>query len=1530
MDPMILKIAADALVYGAEFVATEVTLRMFKGAFQIGAKRRAVGRAFTRSRNRSHESHSEFWNFVIKDRPLRDIEKAWKQIAEQVYGLLKPPHVPNTKLLAAQIRELEGDPPNDFEDAIRQFFQYLRAEISKEPDLTQEGAFQHDEVILTNINQIKDALGVDVDLEQTEKKVRIAAKVHISNFKSSVRWPDISVSLRLRTKDKNSSDIGLKDIISLVDVGHQVIIDAGPGAGKTTTLIQLADDLLNDEDNSIPLFIPLSKWVYGGHDCFDYISRRGPFASGLSINHLRLLGAHGRLMFCFDGWNELSGDKQHKAFVMLQELIQDYPNVGVVLTSRWQVHKTVLPNPLNVNLRKLTNDQRTDIINSNIGIDADKHLEHIRTHRELNEITLTPLYLATFVSLAGQKRLPESKEQLLSAFVNKHEELEEHYAALKKVLSEYHDKYLQALAFNMTAFENTELQRDNARETVNSVRKVLIEEGLISVGPEPSDVLDTLCGHHLLVKFDDGDDELYSFVHHQFQEWYASHDVEQMIVSAAKGADEKTEQKLREDIIDKRPWEEPLFFANERLVRTNEHGAPAVAHVIILTLSIDPMFASSMIRLAGEPVWEIISDKILAFALRWHADEKIDRALRFMVTTGRPEFSEIIWPYISNDDQDTRLKALRVTEPFFSSVLGEDWLDTYFSHIEEIRHDIASEFAHQGGSMDALDAVMEIANMDPSLAIRYSILEGLAFRGRWGCFDTVLADAPEELWEILVSNQWPASEVKGTHYKRLVETKIKVFEELTGEPARTQCLLDLDDMGWMEAQSLIFQELENEKLDITNEVTNSLIKRAYGKDREATALAIIQRLITGRPVSRRWREYLVIADNGVESETFLSKLVLSISSTIRKLFRYKQKGNGYLSTLTIEEHQNLLSSLLNGEGQLTDSDKLLAVIVDMNDITLLLNRMDEFSIEIAISEQPYPKQIADAKQRVESILDHTRFTQLLKAIISLPTTNSPYNAADYASVLTSHDGGRESEELRLLVPDNLYAELRKVISGWIEVIKLDTERPRERMAAVITLIGRLGRSEDAAILIELLDLEIEARRANRELARGGQHEPCYLNRYQIAFMAMPYPDVGERILPYLDVPEFTGEAARILWKIIRYETGQDEEGYSQYPDYTEVPKLREIRAQQNEFPSPHPYALAILERIRTLLKTAAEPFTAGHATELASIIAHMNYGDNLDLLVKALSEDQIGRRSYYGFLRLVIAGESVPVAPILVGYKSTYERWEQEAWKKDDHWFMIEQWLELLILSDTPSEGFTRTLSLAQDFAGPHRFNRLTKALGYCSDPSAVNVLKELSEAIPDLYASKEWSEALLAIGTEEAAEALVDVLLSPDKYNLIEHGFRQSYFSHSLAHLMMRFPAIQIKILKLINSPLNDQLRNIISEMLQSEVDNDFLLASLNLLNDKSAQMFPYTLKQALEQRVTFHRPLDESGYMYEIEPAKAGSIRKHLFWMMHNDENRKQAAHHVLEWIDRKRDRHGNHMEETRHPDIASGLPWPIEAAE
>ena len=141
---------------------------------------------------------------------------------------------------------------------------------------------------------------------------------------------------------------------------------------------------------------------------------------------------------------------------------------------------------------------------------------------------------------------------------------------------------------------------------------------------------------------------------------------------AAASGDADARHRLRTVVLNAHAWEEAVLFACERASRGDADGVAGTAALILEALTVDPMLAAAAIYRSSDALWSAVKDRVVEFAGRWHTPKEIDRAVRFMIRTGRAEFADILWSFIADPDDQVYLKAMRAGGRFRPSVLGSD------------------------------------------------------------------------------------------------------------------------------------------------------------------------------------------------------------------------------------------------------------------------------------------------------------------------------------------------------------------------------------------------------------------------------------------------------------------------------------------------------------------------------------------------------------------------------------------------------------------------------------------------------------------------------------------------------------------------------------------------------------------------------------------------------------------------------------------------------------------------------------------
>jgi hypothetical protein len=246
--------------------------------------------------------------------------------------------------------------------------------------------------------------------------------------------------------------------------------------------------------------------------------------------------------------------------------------------------------------------------------------------------------------------------------------------------------------------------------------------------------------------------------------------------------------QLRAAIFNQPMWEESVLFATERLSRESD-GAELVAHAIELALPIDPMLAAEMIYRAAPVVWEIVKVDIAAFVERWHTPGFVDRAVRFMIITGRPEFAEQIWPLASSSNTQIQIPTLRIAPRFRPLVLGHGLAAKVAKLPEDTREHLLSLIAGESG-VDGMDLAVVLAKADPSPKVQSEVVQSLQFRRADRHVADLLSHAHEQTWELIAARGY-ADEIRDLAVaSKLRAVHLKALEQATEPAQRLRLLLE--------------------------------------------------------------------------------------------------------------------------------------------------------------------------------------------------------------------------------------------------------------------------------------------------------------------------------------------------------------------------------------------------------------------------------------------------------------------------------------------------------------------------------------------------------------------------------------------------------------------------------------------------------------------------------------------------------------------------------------------------------------------
>lgn len=1318
--------------------------------------------------------------------------------------------------------------------------------------------------------------------------IRDAAQSDLMRFIRDAASPHHKVLLGLETeKDGERNIIEYLQVIEMLNEQGNIVIEAEPGTGKSTTLLQLAEKILAEIGDNIPIILPLPQLAVSQQSIIDAILVRHSFSS-LGQEHFRALAEEGALVLLCDGWNEVSLEQRSFVRQEIEKFTRDYPNNSIVFATR--------PNTLNVPLRKatfvylspLTKYQQNEIVASILGVEGAKLLEHARKIPGLSGILKIPFYLNVLCTTGREGVLPESKEEVINQFIKNHENQPRHQESLKNVLEEEQHHYLSYLGEVLTRENTTAISKSDLKKVLSEVGKKLKNEGLIKDIPTPHETIAVLHDHHVLVCHPD--EEHYDFQHQQFQEWYASFHVENMIVDAAANVD-GARVALYETIINYVSWEESLMFAIERLSRKNTEGMEAVGELVLKTLGIDPMLAAEMIARSPDDVWNYIKETTFAFVKKWHKDGKKDRALDFMVLSGQPDFAHDLWAVIEESEENDRMLGLRRINFFDPDVLGDDAKNKIMNLQPRIRRSLLYDIAAEG-SYKSLEFVANILRDEPDYGVYVDILGILDFRGADTHIAPLLDTASDEVWAQLVRHR-SLDILSQTPYKsRLLEEKRKLIVSLSPGHQRILHMMHLDEEGADDYSDQLVSEVLEVKFS-DNHAEYHILKDLAQRYPEKLSKGIIQCICNGKKVNNYAYEFF-LPDTTIDQDILL-KAILNQSNK-------SSFGKEVAQLLSVESIDKLLDEML--------STKEKAMQLDYDNA----------------------KGLWEYSRHLDHILEKVSLDKLATSILNRDVIQ-PAEIAELAEILSSWSDTYTWQAKLELEPDTKNALIERT-KEWATSTIQHPDTTRSNMVNVGLLIGCLGAHQLLPLLKMLLDRELELfteyqRITKKAFEEGGNPPEDVLReartghslQYRRAFEGFSCPELPEILLDYLKEPEFRVEAGFSLLHYVQKRSGVDRK-FEHYPNYSKVAQKRSLVLAGESPAEVDPIAANILDCVDALL-LEEDKQSLSDASKLAIASAQMKYGRRLDTFHNVLQS--VGSVT---LARILIQnGEEVPVDYLKLLIEKREKEVLGEKWRSQDNWYRIEEVVELLAFTEQPNIMVDHFKKHREHYTQAWKLRRLISALGYSTSPKAVNTLREFQNAFPELVGLREWYSSLGQLASEEAAKLLVEVMFDATK---IPHLQKESWgIREVFRKLLGKYPDVKKDLIERLRSKDAVVQRQFVASMtgIHEGIEEDLFLAIFEATAPTEKQIFSL-LSRSIEGLAIEKHPVDGSDSSYNLVPSDSTLLRKKLFQHAIGESPLSGIANDMLNEIDRVRDEYGHPPSEPRHPDIKSAKAFPLEA--
>jgi hypothetical protein len=854
-----------------------------------------------------------------------------------------------------------------------------------------------------------------------------------------------------------------------------------------------------------------------------------------------------------------------------------------------------------------------------------------------------------------------------------------------------------------------------------------------------------------------------------------------------------------------------------------------------------------------------------------------------MLMSGRAEFCDAVWPLISDENEQISLRALRNCKRFRSSILGTDGVQKIKALPQKPRLVLLHEIASNSG-MDGLELATVTAKDDPDPKVKASVVDALVFRRGDRHAAEILRSADDKTFD-LVCRESLIDEVEDNNVRQGIAAarkRLAMQESSIADRLRLIAYADGPDDHIAELIEIIStMEVEGEQ-----DAKVHFVYEAHRRYPRAVADGLLARVLTGRKLFYGLDDMLASAGIIIEDDELL-KLTLTNPA------REDRRADAAASVFGPLAAGKLIDTLLE-----------LAPHI----------RTDRPSSE--------------AYSGLERRIAHVPGASLVKAIVKRSSTLNSEQMARLAELFSRRPDG-DSNRGRPFDADAIHA-IQGLVEEWGRQMLASSDAGRWHKAAIATMASHVPGVRLLPLLKDMLDDNLRRLRDFRTQAEAAKWRPCdavdearrpMTGEYQRAFSAIEAPETVAMIQEYLEDEDFGAQAARVLadqWRAAN-EPRRDRH-FMGGVDWSGVEAKRAARAVDPAATCAE--AEAIFAAIERLLAKDATPQQQRLAVTLGIIglrLPHGQRGTPIRKLISLAPRDghDVARSDL--LLSLVLSGEEIEFEDVVAGINETLEAAETQTWiLTQSDGFYLKAWLRLLPFVNKPGEGLPVFLNLPSAQRKPYFLRDLLRSYAHAPAGAAEDVLFGLAEADARFYDEHDWRDSVMALDTTSSARRLADLIAkgvvggkSSDDWHL----------ARQFGGLLSRHADLRRHVYSLLKDGAPALGLAILAGAVAENPDEEGLL----LLVKWEQQGRPLSRWRVIEQAVTEHVPVDGHQNAYNIVPVPASDLRRKLFAMT-TDGGPKDTAARWLNHIDHVRDEYGLPEGEPRHPDLASGKPWPI----
>ena len=1312
-------------------------------------------------------------------------------------------------------------------------------------------------------------------------------------------------AMRLDPNGAESAEVlSLEQIDQALSQSRRIVLEGPAGRGKTTSLIQLAQRV---RIAGTALIVELPAWTSSRRGILEYIAGMPAFqAEGLTPADLARVQQTEPFLLLLNGWNEIAESNSEQADTSLRELERDFPSAGIIVATRTHHLTPPLPGALRLRLLRLRRVQRAAYLAARLGAEGAVLRAHIDADPSLDELTRSPFILSEVTSLfeAGAE-IPSTKIGILAQVLHLQEQRDEHRNALQAApLFGQHTDYLKSLATEMTRRGAVALPEADARAVVTAVTRDLADRGQIDLVGAPT-VLATLTAHHVVERVD-YPQAAFHFEHQQLQEYYASLDVRVRLLDLDDDYEEAG--RFTAGYVNDPAWTEPLRMIAETLAEQTGDGGidklniRAGEKLVEMALAVDPVFAGELAQLCGAAVWSEVRTSVgERFRAVYASRDGHYRqcAIAAMLATGADDFSDIIVPLLSGQDQQTRLRTYGLWPDLLVSSLGPNWRDQVRGWSDEARVDFVSELLYHRAN----DEIAGFAAEDISIAVKEAAVSGLMWTGSDDTLVRILESMDAQTFENIARKN--ADLMPVVLRPKTVAAMRQFIKRSTDHPARLRTTLDLIELGETGLDGIVKDALAAlPAVDMHNLGSHYYIQPALEHLRKTDPAWVSEWVV------------IQIADGTLYGdENWLPFATAIPNGLVEK----------YLQRLKTEDLQN------------ARFDGIISVIAAHADTKLAAHVFAELrELRRKVDAEPGQRHEFEWKvmRQLEAVFRRIPSDVAAAGVLSSVTSDSPLDIQVAANLL-SRVARLEVAPL-CIADDDLKSRLHAYLKGSVDLVLRQDDFNGEDKANLASSIAQVGKPEDMADLVALIRADIERMRRGRAARAAGDRGPLgnggsmsYAGWHIAAVMHLDPAGADQVLIDLLPESEYLADAAVALARdfiskpdcsfdrTLRYDLMWDARDGRTSPLGDEQRRTRFVNALNAE-----------IKQLREHNQDGSKP-DAG-LKELAKVLAAIDGRGSaaavLDVIAMPGQWDQYTRLE--AAERLLMAGVILPAATAFALVDSTLERTEK--WMQDSDRYLLCRILALCPFVDDPATGIARMRDvLDKRRLWGHELHGLITALGKSRSDAAIDLLLEFASDVQILKQHEDsFIDAFAELDTSRSRELLLG-FVDPDLRGIVltGHSHREDVLVARLTEMAQRRPEVAVRLQEMCERDLPELNRHVLSKIMVRVGTSEALVANLYLIDDAKPSPVPQGIWDQLNGAFVERRHSGQNSNVFTQHACASNELRVRLFRMANLDDRRRRAASMLLGKIEEWRLEYGRPTGEPRHPDLASGQSWPIK---